>query len=115
MGALAECNWSVFQGDAFDLHTALECLNTNLTTVIDSLAPLKVVRPTKGFDPWMDASLISLRRKRDAALRKFRRGRKEKHRKEFERLRDDFNARSALARDTNLHAGQQYKDRKSVV
>ena len=43
--------------------------------------------------------MISLRRKSDAALRKCRRGRKEKHRKEFERLRDDFNARSTLARD----------------
>ena len=72
MGALAECNRSVFQGDAFDLHTALECLNnTNLTTVIDSLAPLKVVRPTKGFDPWMDASLISLRRKRKKFKKSF--------------------------------------------
>ena len=66
--------------------------------MVDSLAPLRVVRPTKGFDPWMDATLIILRRKRDAALRKWQ-GRKEKHRKEFKRLRDDFNARSGLARD----------------
>ena len=51
MGALAECDWSDFHGDTFELHTALDCLNTNLTTVIDSLAPLKVVRPKKMFDP----------------------------------------------------------------
>ena len=90
MGALAECDWSDFHGDTFELHTALDCLNTNLTAVIDSLAPLKVVRPTKGFDPWMDASLISLRCKRIAALRKCRRSKKEKHCKEFERLSEEF-------------------------
>ena len=60
MGTLEECDWSVFQDAAFDLHTALECLNTNLTTVIDSLAPLKVVRTTKGFNPWINAGLINL-------------------------------------------------------
>ena len=37
MGALAGCD---FHGDTFKLHTALDCLNTNLTAVIDSLAPL---------------------------------------------------------------------------
>ena len=57
MGALAECDWSDFYGDTFDLHTTLDCLNTNLTTVIDFLAPLKVVRPTKEFDqPALQAS-----------------------------------------------------------
>ena len=58
MDALAEYDWSDLHGDTFELHTALDCLNTNLTTVIDSLVPLKVVRPTKEFDPWMDAGLI---------------------------------------------------------
>ena len=77
----------------------VERLNANLTAVIDSLAPLKVVRPTKGFDPWMDASLISLRCKRIAALRKCRRSRKGKRCKEFERLSAEFNSRSPLARD----------------
>ena len=61
MGALAVCDWSVFHGDTFELHTALDCLNNNFTAVIDSLAPLKVVRPSKGFGPWMNAGLISLR------------------------------------------------------
>ena len=50
MGALVECDCSDLHCDTFELHTALDCLNTNLTTVIDSLAPLKVVRTSKGFD-----------------------------------------------------------------
>ena len=59
MGALAERDWSDFHGDTFELHTALDWLNTNMTTVIDSLAPLKVTH-TKGFDPWMDSGLMQL-------------------------------------------------------
>ena len=78
MGALAGCDWSDFHGGTFELHTALECLNSILTAVIDSLAPLKVVRPTKKIDPWINAGLISLRCKRVAALRKCRQSRKEK-------------------------------------
>ena len=77
MSALAECDWSDFHGDTFELHTALDCLSTKLTTVIDSLAPLKVVRPTKRFDPWVKSGLISLRCKRVAGLRKCRQSRKE--------------------------------------
>ena len=72
MNALAGSHWSDFYSDTFELYIALVFLNTNLTTVIDSLAPLKVVRPTKGFEPWMDAGLISLRCKRVAALQKYR-------------------------------------------
>ena len=49
MGALAGCDWSDFHGDTFELHTALDCLNTNLTAVIDSLAPLKVVHNLQCF------------------------------------------------------------------
>ena len=37
--------------------------------------------------------------KRVVALRKCRRSRKEKHCKEFEQLSEEFNSRSALARD----------------
>ena len=99
MGALAERDWSDFHGDTFELHTTVHCINTNWTTVIDSLAPLRVVRHTKGFDPWMNAGLISLRCKRVAARRKCWRSRKEKHYKEFERLSEEFNSRSAMARD----------------
>ena len=118
MGALAERDWSDFHGDTFELHTTVHCINTNWTTVIDSLAPLRVVRHTKGFDPWMNAGLISLRCKRVAALRKCRRSRKEKHCREFERLSEEFNSRSALARDAFmqtkiLHA--LYNNRKGVL
>ena len=99
MGALAECKWSGFHRDSFELHTFLEYLSTNLTTVIDSLAPLQDVRPIKGFDPRMDADLIILRCKRIAALRESRQSRREKYCKKFERLRDELNSRSALACD----------------
>ena len=43
--------------------------------------------------------LISLRYKRVADFRKCRRSKKEKHCKEFERLSEEFNSRSALACD----------------
>ena len=36
MDISAKCEWSDFYGDTFELHTSLECLNTNLTTVIYS-------------------------------------------------------------------------------
>ena len=107
MASLAECDWTCFHQERFNQVEGLECLNTNLTTVIDRLAPLKVVRPMKGHDPWLDGGLINLRRKRDTALRRYLRARTNNPnsrlskdlQKEFEALRNDFNARSTLARD----------------
>ena len=50
--------------------------------MIDRLAPLKVVEPVKGHDPWLDGGLITRTVK--------------KLQKEFEALRNDFNARLIL-------------------
>ena len=80
---------------------------TNLTSAIDHLAPFKIVRPVKGHDPWLDGGLSNLRRKRDTASRCYLRARAnnpysemtKKLQKEFEALRNDFNARSTVARD----------------
>ena len=107
MAALAECDWASFYQERFNREEALECLSTNLTSFIDHLAPLKVVRPVKGYDPLLDSSLINLRRKRDTALRRPLRARAynphsemtTKLEKEYEVQRNDFNARSMLARD----------------
>ena len=41
MGAFAERYWSDFRSDTFELYTALDCVNTNSTIVIESLAPLR--------------------------------------------------------------------------
>ena len=71
MAALAESDWTSFDQDRFDLEKGLECLNTNLTSAIDHLAPLKIVRPVKGHDPWLDGGMISLRCKRDSALKRY--------------------------------------------
>ena len=107
MAALAESDWTSFDQDRFNLEKGLECLNTNLTSAIDHLAPLKIVRPVKGHDPWLDGGLINLRRKRDSASRRYLRARAnnphsemtKRLQKEFEALRNDFNARSTVARD----------------
>ena len=85
----------------------MECLYTNLTSVINRLALLKVMRPIKGHDPWLDVCMINLCRKRDTALRSYLRARANnlhsemttKLEKEFEVLRKDFNARCTLGRD----------------
>ena len=71
MTALSECDWTNFHQERFNQQEGLECLSTNLSSVINRLAPLKVVRPIKGHDPWLDCSLINLRRKRDTALRRY--------------------------------------------
>ena len=91
----------------------MECIYTNLTSVIDRLAPIKIVKPIKGHDPWLDGGMISLRRKRDTALRRYLRARTNnphsemtmKLEKEYEVLRNDFNARSMLTQ----HAFMQTK------
>ena len=75
MATLAECDWISFHQDRFTQKEGLECLNTTLTSVIDRLAPLKVVMPVKGHDPWLDGGMISLRRKRDSALKRYLRAR----------------------------------------
>ena len=54
MAALAEYDWTTFHQDRFKQEEGLESLYTNLTQVIDHLAPLKVVRPVKGYGPWLD-------------------------------------------------------------
>ena len=97
--ALAECNWSHFHSGDFELSAALECLNTNLSKVLDDLAPLKTIRPIKGYDPWMDAALISLRRRRDALLRRYLRTKVARHLYDYEHLRDEFNVRYEQARN----------------
>ena len=107
MTALSECDWTSFHQERFNQQEGLECLSTNLSSVIDRLAPLKVVRPIKGHYPWLDCSLINLRRKRDTASRRYLRARANnphsemttKLEKEYEVLRNDFNTRSTLVRD----------------
>ena len=107
MTALSECDWSSFHQEMFNQQEGLECLSTILSSVIDRLAPLKVVRSIKGHDPWLDCSLINLRRKRDTASRRHLRARVNyphsemttKLEKKYEVLRDDFNTRSTLAQD----------------
>ena len=96
----------------FNQGEGLECLYTNLTLVIDRLVPIKIVKPMKGHEPWLDAGMISLRRKRNTALRSYLRARINnphsemtiKLKTEYEVLRNDFNARSMLARDAFMQS-----------
>ena len=54
MAALAECDCTSFYYDWFNQEEGLKCLYTyNLTSVINHLATLKVLRPVKGHDPWL--------------------------------------------------------------
>ena len=84
----------------------MKFLNTNLTSVINQLAPVKAVRPVKG-DSWLDGGMIDLRRETDTALRCFLSARafkshsdmNTKLQKEFETPHNEFNACSMLARD----------------
>ena len=100
MAALAEGDYA-----SFNQEEALECLSTNLTSVMDRLAPLKVIRPVKGHDAWLDGSLINLRRERDTASSRYLRARENKPNSEltatfekgYETLRNDFKARFTFA------------------
>ena len=99
MTALAECSWSPFDSNGFELHTAFKYLNDNLINVLDNFAPLKTVKPVKGFDPWMDDALISLRRRRNAVLRRYLRTRLDKHCVKYTQLRDEYNMRFEESRN----------------
>ena len=99
MTALADCDWSHFQSSKIELHIALECFNMNLTIFLDKLALLKTFKPVKAYDPWMDSALIGLRRKRDAALRRYLRTKVDRHNDEYARLHDEYNPRNEEARN----------------
>ena len=100
MTTLPDCDWSHFQSSEIELHIALECFNMNLTTVLDKLAPLKTVKPAKGYEPWVDSELIGLRRKRDAALRQYLLTKLNGLNDEYAHLRDEYNARYEEARNS---------------
>ena len=51
----------------------LSQLSHNLTHAIDTLAPQKTIVPRRRQPPWVDSHLQLLQRKRDAALRRFKR------------------------------------------
>ena len=56
------------------MNSALACLSSNLTRVIDTLAPLKQFYPKKkARPPWIDAELAHLYGKRDAIRRRYKR------------------------------------------
>ena len=54
------CDWTCFDAEVVDTEQALDCLCTNLTAAMDTLAPEKTVAPKKGRLPWIDAELVQL-------------------------------------------------------
>ena len=64
---LSDCDWTPFDATTPDLLTLLHCLTENLTETVDLLAPEKTVIPKKRQPGWVDANIILLRKKRDAA------------------------------------------------
>ena len=113
MTALSKCDWTSFHQEWLTQQNGLQCLSTNISSVIARLAPLNIVRPVKGYDPWLDSSLINLRRKRYTSLRRYLRARANNPHsemtdqlvKEYKVLHNDFNARSILDRDA-FHTNQ---------
>ena len=107
MTALLECDWTSFHQERFNQKEALECLSTNSTSVMDRLEQLRVVKPVKGHDSWLDGGLINLRRNRDNPLRRYQRARENNpnfeltatFKKEYETLCNNSNTRSTLARN----------------
>ena len=102
--ALEECDWTSFHQDSFNQDEGLECLYSNLTSVNNRLVPFKVVKPAKGHDPWLDGGSINLRHEWDTASRRYLHARANNPHSEMtkklhnEALRNDFNARSTVAR-----------------
>ena len=95
---LSSYDWTYFDSDDFDLHTGLNILNTHLTSAIETLAPLKVVKGTKDRPPWMTQEIQELTKSRDATLRRYLRTRQTTYMGEFNQLRDRVNLLSEQAR-----------------
>ena len=70
---LRSCDWSSFHSHEPDPIDMLSQLSHNLTHAIDTLAPQKTIVPRKRQPPCVDSDLQLLQRKRDAALRRFKR------------------------------------------
>ena len=70
-GVLMGCEWSPFLTPSLDINTALDCLNKNLQSAIDLLAPLKTVNPRKSKQPWIYPELQLLISKRTATEKRY--------------------------------------------
>ena len=86
---MAGCDWSPFDCTTTDLEQLLDRITTNLTETIDTLAPEKTVRPRKRQSPWVNVNINLLRRKYDAALRRYKRTRDLGFLDDFLRLRKE--------------------------
>ena len=84
------CNWSTFNSDAPDLTDMVTQLTNNLTDTIDTLAPRRTFIPKKRQPPWIDSELQLLHRKRDSAMRRYKRTGDRSFLDEFLRLRRDI-------------------------
>ena len=87
--ALADCDWTQFDCAISDPDQLLHRITTNITETINILAPEKTVKPRKRQPPWVNTSINLLYRKRDAALRRYRRTRDHSFLEEFLRLRKE--------------------------
>ena len=96
---LAGRDWSLFQSTDFDINSALNCLNVNLQSAIDQLAPLKSVKPNKK-PPWITPELQLLIKKRKATEKRYLRTNNPSLVSELIILSDEVEALSEAARNT---------------
>ena len=89
------CDWSPFHFANFEIDSALNCLNTNLQSVINQLAPLKTVSP-KRRRPWINFELQLLINKRKATEKRYLRSKNTTLLNKLLRLSDEVETLSPI-------------------
>ena len=69
--ALEKSDWTIFNAPTDDLDNLLDCLNKNLQTTIDKLAPIKTVNPKSQKHSWINAEVQFLINKRNATEKRY--------------------------------------------
>ena len=94
------CDWTCFDAEVVDNEQALDCLCTNLTAAMDTLAPEKTVAPKKGRLPWINVELVQLLRRRDTLYRRYKRTGQLALYEEFITLRKQIDEQTDIAKTT---------------
>ena len=100
---LVNCNWSPLHSSDTDLDTALNCLNTNIKTAIDELAPLKTINPKKQKHPWINTELQFLLDKQKATEKRYMRTKNKLLLTELIKLSEQIEILSNTTRNSFIH------------
>ena len=101
--ALVKCDWTPFQAPSDEINILLDCLNTNLQTTIDELAPLKTINPKTRKHPWVNKELQFLINKRNATEKRYIRTKNKTLLTDLIRLNEQVEHLTDVAKNSFLH------------